>query len=91
METKQTQKLGAYEALKRNIDFIEIFGKVTGWQLICEWKGGLRHWITTFFLFFNWSQFIYSLLKFLMNGEVKRVLEVLSLFGISFSVISLAE
>ncbi|KAJ6634916.1 hypothetical protein Bhyg_13497 [Pseudolycoriella hygida] len=85
-ETNKTKpKMGAYEALQRNLNVIEMFGKVIGLSLIYEWKSGPKFWFSVFYLFFTWTQFIYSQVKFFIDGEEKRIFEVFAAYGIAVS------
>lgn len=86
---RSTIKTGAYRALKESFNFIELFGKLMGWQMNYEWKEGPRHWITIGYLMFTWCQVFYTQYLYLANGEPMKTFKVFATYGVGLSVIIL--
>lgn len=72
--------------IKECFDFIEMFGKILGWELSYKWKINPRHIFAVSYLTFTWSQFLYSQFKYFMDGEYERIFEVFAVYGVAISV-----
>ncbi len=76
-------------ALTETFDFINLFGKILGWNCNYEWtwKNNVRHWFANMLIAFSWTQILGTQFKHFVNGEYERLLEVCALYGGVISVI----
>lgn len=78
----------ATASLKRALNYIDFLSRIIGWTLSYDWKSNPRHWFACIVNLFSWSQFLYTQIRCVINGEYSRVFQVFGLYGMTVSVIN---